>query len=305
MSIIKDLPFEKGWVPGGLGAWRNFYDPRLAAVWPSGSLYQIARPGRGDLSYVIIDGGDAVVIDPMRNISIYTRLIADQQAQLVAIFDTHNHADRISGGRFLAEETGAPYYKHPYDAIHLVDRMPMRAPYRPLWDGDSFQVGAAELRAIWFPGHTLGMTNFRLITTNGKTFLFTGDGIFIHSIGRPDLMGKGEPWAEMLYDSLTTRLAETLAKNPIILPAHFQYFSEQNGEGLFNRDYEQLKVENPYLRPMERREFVKLILADIPEAPEEYLEILRINHAFLDVSDDVAQTLEAGKNLCSATILEH
>jgi glyoxylase-like metal-dependent hydrolase (beta-lactamase superfamily II) len=149
------------------------------------------------------------------------------------------------------------------------------------------------------------MTNFRLITTNGNTFLFTGDGIFIHSIGRPDLMGKGEPWAEMLYDSLTTRLAETLAKNPIILPAHFQYFSEQNGEGLFNRDYEQLKVENPYLRPMERREFVKLILADIPEAPEEYLEILRINHAFLDVSDDVAQTLEAGKNLCSATILEH
>lgn len=305
MSILKDLPFKKGWVPGGLGAWRNFYDTRLAAALPSGKIYQIARPGRGDLSYVVIQGAEAVVIDPLRNVALYQDLIEKHNAHLTAIFDTHNHADRISGGRFLAQETGAPYYKHPYDAIHLVDRMPMRAPYMPLWDGDTFQVGTAQLCSIWFPGHTLGMTNFHLATEDGQKFLFTGDGIFIHSIGRPDLMGVDQKWAEMLHESLNTRLTEVFAENPVILPAHFQYFSEQNGEGLFVRHYNDLKQENPYLKPMTQEAFIELILSDIPEAPEEYLEILRINHAMLDVSEDRAKTLEAGKNLCSATILEH
>jgi len=221
---------------------------------------------------------------------------------LTAIIDTHNHADRISGGRFLADASGAPYYKHPYDAIHLVDRLPMRAPYKPLWDGDEFKVGAFFLRAIWFPGHTLGMSNLLLTTPENHTFLFSGDGIFIHSIGRPDLMGVGDEWAKILYHSLHHRLPPYVNDATLVLPAHFQHFSEQNESGLYAADYGQLKTTNPMLHTMTEHEFVKQVLASAPKAPPEYLEILRINHAFMDVDDETARTLESGKNLCSASI---
>ena len=302
MEILKDEPLDMLWVEGGLNAWRNFYQTRPVLESDSGSIYQISRPGRGDLSYVIISNGEAAVIDVMRGIEHYIDFIKSKQARLISIFDSHNHADRISGGRFLSQATAAPYYKHPYDAIHLIDRLPMAAPYQPLWDGDHFQVGAFSIDTIWFPGHTLGMSNFLLTTPENKTFLFTGDGIFINSIGRPDLMGVGTSWAHLLYTSLQNRLDSSITDDTILLPAHFQLFNEQEGDGLYQRSYGRLKQENPMLRPMTEKAFTDLVLRDIPVAPEEYIEILRINHALLEVDEERASELESGKNLCSATI---
>ena len=237
----------------------------------------------------------------MRKIDIYLDFIAEHKAELIAVFDTHNHADRISGGRFIAAKTGVPYYKHPYDAIHLVDKMPMKAPFNYLKDGDTFTVGKFTLRAVWFPGHTLGMTNFLVTTPENEQYLFTGDGIFMQSIGRPDLMGEGKPWAKMLYESLNTRL-DFITPKTLILPAHFTLFSEQNEKGLYAATFETIQKTNPMMRPMGEDEFISYVLQDVPTAPEEYLEILRINHALLEVDEMRATELEAGKNLCSATI---
>lgn len=302
MEIIKDEPLDMAWVEGGFGSWRNFFLHKTVLESEAGRIYQIARPGRGDLSYLVVSQGEAAVIDPMRKIEEYLDVLTEQHAHLTAIFDTHNHADRISGGRFLAEATGAPYFKHPYDAIHLVDRLPMQAPYRFLNDGDSFTIGRLQLKAIWFPGHTLGMTNFLLTTPEGKQYLFTGDGIFIQSIGRPDLMGKGEPWAKILYESLHTRLNHFITPDTLILPAHFALFRERNPQGLYAATYETIRKNNPIMRPMSEEEFIAYVLQDVPTAPDEYIEILRINHALLEVDEERANELEAGKNLCSATI---
>ena len=302
MDIIKDQPLDMVWLDGGLRAWRSFYQTTPVFADDAGSILQVSRPARGDLSYLIVSQGEAALIDPMRDTQEYLDLIDSHQAQLIHIFDTHNHADRISGGRFLADITNAPYRKHPYDAVHLVDRLPMQVKYQPLWDGDTFTIGDFSLRIIWFPGHTLGMTNFLLTTPQKKQFLFTGDGIFIQSIGRPDLMGKGEPWADMLYESLNQRLQPFVNNAAIILPAHFQLFSEINEEGLVAATLGDLRQNNPMLRPMTQQEFSAYVLKGVAQAPEEYLEILRINQAFLDVSEERAMELEAGKNLCSATI---
>ncbi|MEE4194014.1 MAG: MBL fold metallo-hydrolase [Anaerolineae bacterium] len=301
MEIIQDQPLDMAWLDGGLRAWHTFYVTKAVVSADEGSIYQIARPGRGDLSYAIISDGQAVVIDPMRDIERYEALVAAHDAVLEGIFDTHNHADRISGGRFLSNATGVPYYKHPYDAIHLVDKKPMMIPYTFLNDGDTFQIGNFTLKAIWFPGHTLGMTNFLLTTPQGNQFLFSGDGIFIQSIGRPDLMGEGQSWAKILYESLHTRL-NFLTPDTLILPAHFTLFSERNADGLYAANYETLLKTNPMLRPMSEEAFIAYVLQDVPVAPEEYIEILRINHALMDVDDERAMELEAGKNLCSATI---
>jgi glyoxylase-like metal-dependent hydrolase (beta-lactamase superfamily II) len=302
MDIIKDYPFDMVWLDGGLRAWRSFYQTTSVFTDTAGSILQVARPGRGDLSYLIVSQGEAALIDPMRDTQEYLDLIDAHNARLTHIFDTHNHADRISGGRFLADISGAPYHKHPYDAIHLVDRLPMQISYQPLWDGDIFTVGDFTLRAIWFPGHTLGMTNFLLTTPLQEQFLFSGDGIFIKSVGRPDLMGKGESWAEILYESLNKRLKPFVNDDTIILPAHFQLFSEINADGLVATTLGDLRHSNPMLRPMTQEEFSAYVLKGAAEAPEEYLEILRINHALLEVSEERAMELEAGKNLCSATI---
>ena len=302
MDLIKDEPRDMMWVEGGLRAWRSFFVTGTVLENQSGAIYQITRPGRGDLSYAVVSDGEAILIDPMRNTEVYLDLLAEKGAELIAIFDSHNHADRISGGRFLAEETGAPYYKHPYDAIHLVDRLPMQVPYQFLKDGDIFTIGQFQLRVIWFPGHTLGMTNFLLTTPAKDRFLFSGDGIFIQSIGRPDLMGKGEPWAEILYESLHTRLEQFVTPDTLVLPAHFTLFRERNSDGLYAATYAHLQQTNPMLRPMQEQEFIQYVLQDVPVAPDEYLEILRINHALMEVDDERATELEAGKNLCSATI---
>lgn len=302
MDIIKDLPLDMVWLDGGFRAWRSFYQTTPVYIGDAGSILQVARPGRGDLSYLVVSQGEAALIDPMRDTQTYLDLIEGTNARLTHIFDTHNHADRISGGRFLADITGAPYHKHPYDAVHLVDRLPMQITYQPLWDGDTFTIGDFSLRTIWFPGHTLGMTNFLLTTPQREQFLFTGDGIFIQSIGRPDLMGKGEPWAEILYESLNQRLEPFVHDDTIILPAHFQLFSEINTDGIVAATLGDLRHSNPMLRPMTQGEFSAYVLKGAAEAPEEYLEILRINHALQEVSEERAMDLEAGKNLCSANI---
>jgi glyoxylase-like metal-dependent hydrolase (beta-lactamase superfamily II) len=302
MDIIKDQPLDMVWLDGGLRAWRSFYQTTPVFSSDAGSILQVARPGRGDLSYLIVSQGEAALIDPMRDTQEYLDLITANNARLTHIFDTHNHADRISGGRFLADISSAPYHKHPYDAVHLVDRLPMQTTYQPLWDGDLFTIGAFALRTIWFPGHTLGMTNFLLTTPQGKQFLFTGDGIFIQSIGRPDLMGKGEPWAAILYESLNQRLKPFVNDDTIVLPAHFQLFREINSDGVVAATMANLRRTNPMLRPMTQEAFSAYVLKGVAEAPDDYLEILRINHALQEVSEERAMDLEAGKNLCSATI---
>lgn len=300
-ELLMDEPFDILWMEGGLNAWRKFFTTKPVLESDAGSIYQIARPGRGDLSYVVLSDGEAILIDPMRKIELYLDFIREKNAELVAVLDSHNHADRISGGRFIADETGAPYYKHPYDAIHLVDKMPMQAPYHYLKDGDTWTIGQFEIKAVWFPGHTLGMTNFLLTTPEEKQYLFTGDGIFMQSIGRPDLMGEGKPWAKMLYESLHKRL-NFITPDTLILPAHFTLFSEMNEDGLYAATYETVKKTNPMMRDMTEEEFTAYVLKDVPVAPPEYLDILRINHALMDVDDAHAEVLEAGKNLCAGTI---
>ncbi|MFQ3664282.1 MAG: MBL fold metallo-hydrolase [Chloroflexaceae bacterium] len=298
-GVLHERSYQARYLEGGYLSWGNFYDARdvIASDW--GRIVQIARPARGDLSFAVISGGQAALIDPMRHTGVYRDLIAAAGATLTHIFDTHVHADHISGGPALAEETGATYYVHAYDAIHPIDMLPAVITYTHVQEGDRFQIGAVTITARWFPGHTLGQVNYRLDAPDGRSALFTGDGIFLRSFGRPDLGGKGEAWTPILYRSITERLPRMAGDDTLILPAHFSTLDEGSAEGIFAAPFAEVRATNDALRPRDEAEFTSYVLSHLPVFPPEYVEIKRVNIGLVTPCDGTANELELGKNICA------
>lgn len=300
-EILQSRGIQASYLAEGIVSWGDHYDVRDVANTEFGRIVQVARPARGDLSFVVISQGDAAIIDPLRHTDFYLRVMEDAGARLTHILDTHAHADHISGGPTLAQQTGAPYFLHAYDAIHPMDMLPARITYNQLSDGQEFQVGQYRVRVIWFPGHTLGQVNYLFTDPNGQTYLFSGDGIFLNSFGRPDLGGKGNEWAPILYDSLYNRLPPHLKNNTLILPAHFSLLDEDDGQGRFAKTYGQVLQENSALRHSSKEDFLEFVLSHLPKFPKEYIQIKRVNIGLVEPSEEEASELELGKNICALT----
>jgi glyoxylase-like metal-dependent hydrolase (beta-lactamase superfamily II)/rhodanese-related sulfurtransferase len=284
---------------GGIVTWGNLYDVRDVVNTDAGRIIQIARPARGDLSFVVISDGEAAIVDPLRHVDHYLDVVKNAGATVTHIFDTHAHADHISGGPALAAATGAPYYMHPYDAIHPLDMMPARLDYSYLQDGQAFTVGQFAVKVIWFPGHTLGQVNYRFTGPDGASYLFTGDGIFLRSFGRPDLGGRGEAWTPMLYESLYERLPRHVDDGTMILPAHFSNLDESDESGIFAAPYATVAAQNEALHPRSLAAFTTYVLGNLPKFPKEYVEIKRVNAGLITPDEEYAGELELGKNICA------
>lgn len=227
-EYVAQLLSERGYrarnLAGGMIAWGNahqFIEVSMAREeQPDIVFYQINRFGKGCLSYLIGSAGEAIVVDPSRHIDEYIKLANEKGLKIKYVFDTHLHADHISGGPALAERVGATYY------IRMADAEGAQFSYESLRDGQQFEVGNVTVRVIALetPGHTPGSTTFLV---NDK-FLLTGDTIFVKGAGRPDLGGQAEPWARDLYRTLFEKLAP-LPDDVWVLPAHFSSTDEQRG----------------------------------------------------------------------------
>jgi len=293
-EALRRLDFAAFNLTGGTAAWGDYYDVKRLHE-EDAAIYQISRPARGCLSYVVVNEGKAIVIDALRHIEHYTSLARDQGFEIVLVLDTHGHADHISGGPALAVELDVPYYLHPYDGIHPIDVLPAKIDYRYLEEGQAFSLGAKTLEALHIPGHTLGNVAF---LWDGK-YLFAGDSIFIESIARPDLGGRGDTWAPLHYASLR-RLLE-LPDATTVLPGHFSGLGEAADDGRFAASLGSLVESNEGLRMARKSEedFVAYILASLPKFPEEYIDIKRVNAGLLAVGESKASELELGKNICA------
>lgn len=168
-------------------------------------------------AYYIESNGEAAIIDPLRTVDGYLRMAADRGAKIKYIFETHFHADFVSGHVTLAKETGAPIIYGPtaqtdFDAIIAED-------------GQEFKLGGVTIKLIHTPGHTMESSCFLLKDENGKDHaLFSGDTLFLGDVGRPDLAQKAatmtqEELAGILYESLRTKVM-TLADEVIVYPGH-------------------------------------------------------------------------------------
>jgi glyoxylase-like metal-dependent hydrolase (beta-lactamase superfamily II)/rhodanese-related sulfurtransferase len=295
-DVLRQRGYDAVNLEGGMIAWGNYYRVRRIEAVKDVALYQIIRVARGDLAYAVVSNGEGILIDPTRHIEQYTNLAEREGFTIVAIFDTHAHADHISGGPKLAKALGVPYFMHPYDAIHPIDMLPATIEYEYLKDGFTFQFGNATLKGIHIPGHTLGNMAFLV----NDRYLFTGDSIFIVSVARPDLGGRGQEWAPIHYESLYKKLL-VLPDETLVFPAHFATASrEGRPDGTFYDTLGNIKRNNPreYQSPS-KEAFVEFMLSTLPVFPPQYVDIKRVNAGLLVPDEEKAQELELGKNVCA------
>ncbi|WP_407484382.1 rhodanese-like domain-containing protein [Elizabethkingia meningoseptica] len=168
-------------------------------------------------AYYIVSEGEAVIIDPLREVQPYLNKLQEDHARLKYIFETHFHADFVSGHLDLSEKTGAeivygPTAKPEFEAIIAKDE-------------EVFEIGKVKIKVLHTPGHTLESSCYLLIDEDGKeTALFSGDTLFLGDVGRPDLAQKGkdltqEDLAGMLYESLMNKIMP-LSDDITVYPAH-------------------------------------------------------------------------------------
>jgi glyoxylase-like metal-dependent hydrolase (beta-lactamase superfamily II) len=236
-----------------------------------------------------------VVIDPLRHVGRYLDVTRARGARIVAVIDTHAHADHISGGRALAAQAAAPYHLHPYDAIHPMDMLPASFGFEPLREGGRLTFGAGGLEVLHVPGHTLGAVALLL----DRRFLFTGDTLFVKSIARPDLGGKAEAWTPLHHASLRRLLG--LGAGVVVCPGHFSTEAEAGPDGAFTARLGDLAARNDGARHAlgGSESFARYILASLPEFPPQYVEIKRVNIGLSAPDEARASELELGRNVCA------
>ena len=229
-------------------------------------------------AYYISSQGEAAVIDPLRSPEPYLKKAREAGDRIKYIFETHFHADFVSGHLDLAQETGAqivygPGAKTDYEKYEAVDE-------------EEFKLGALTIRALHTPGHTLESTTYLLLDERGTpTAIFTGDTLFIGDVGRPDLaQQKGalgmEDLAGLLYDSLRRKIM-LLPDELIVYPAHGagsacgKKMSRETTDTLGNQ-----KATNYALRKdMTREEFVREVTEGLLPPPAYFSENVRLNKA--------------------------
>jgi glyoxylase-like metal-dependent hydrolase (beta-lactamase superfamily II) len=283
---------------GGMAAWGDFYESRTAAQHDGVTVTQICRPARGCLSYLIVSDGRAAVVDPGRHVDRYLDVVAKHAATIAMVIDTHAHADHVSGARALAAFANVPYYLHPYDAIHPIDLVPATYAYEPLRDRGQLTVGQARIEPIWIPGHTLGSVALLI----DQRYLLAADSIFVRSIARPDLGGRAETWTPLHYHSIR-RLLE-LPATTLVLPGHFSRPDEADENGLVATTLRAVRQENDgVMRAMgDGERFAEYIIASLPQFPQQYVDIKRINAGLLEIPDEQLAELETGRNQCAMSV---
>lgn len=290
-EMLSDAGLTVGYLEGGMKSWSMYLEPiKVGDLANGGELYQFVRLGKGCLSYMAISEGEAAIIDAVRFTEVFTKFAEEKGVEIKHVFDTHLHADHISGGRHIAAATGAIYYLPPKDAEEVV------FDYAPLEDGLKVQLGASEIEvgALYSPGHTIGSTSFVI---DGK-YLLTGDILFIDSIGRPDLAGLAEDWVGDLRETLYSRY-RTLAEDLIVLPAHFMIIDELNVNGTVAKRLGDLFAENHGLNVEDEDVFRSMVTDNLPPQPNAYQEIRHVNMGKITPDNDEQTEMEIGPNRCA------
>jgi len=290
-EMLADAGLNVSYLQGGMKAWSEHLEPvKVGDLNDGGIVYQFVRIGKGCLSYMVVSNGEAAVIDATRITDIFLDFAANIGAKITHVFDTHLHADHISGGRIIAEKTGATYWLPPKDATEVT------FDYQPLEDSNDVTIGntSVNIHALYSPGHTIGSTSFIV----DKKYLLSGDILFIDSIGRPDLAGMAEDWVQDLRGTLYRSYKE-LSEELIVLPAHFMIIDELNDDGSVSEKLGTLFANNHGLKIEDETEFRKIVTENLPPQPNAYQEIRETNMGKINPDLDKQSEMEIGPNRCA------
>jgi len=288
-ALMCEQGYRAASMHGGMMEWMKITAPRELEP-PAGidRFIQFDRVGKGSLSYALISDGEALVVDPPQHTARILEALGD--ARLVAVADTHAHADYISG----APRMGVPYHLHAKDAIYPYDGTPGHIEYVPANEGATIPFGRARVRVIHTPGHTEGSVCYAV----GDEVALTGDFLFVQSVGRPDLGERTEEWTQVLFDSLERARAE-FSDSVRIHPAHYSSDSERNADRTIGRPFGDLRVSNPQLAETDRDAFAAWVRARAGSFPEQYKRIKGVNVGIFDCDEEEMNELELGRNRCA------
>ncbi|MBN7812975.1 MBL fold metallo-hydrolase [Algoriphagus sp. H41] len=264
-------------------------------------------------AYYLESEGEAAVIDPLREVQPYIEKAERRNATIKYVFETHFHADFVSGHQDLAAKTGAKIVYGPTEMKMGFEAIVAK-------DNQEFTLGKTKIRVLHTPGHTMESVCYLLINEEGKEeAIFTGDTLFIGDVGRPDLAQKvsddltQEKLAGHLYDSLRDKIMP-LSDELIVYPAHGagsacgKNMSKETSDTLGNQ-----KKTNYALQPMSKEEFVKQVLTGLTPPPAYFPQNVMMNIQGYDSIDEVLERgerplspaeFEAAANETGALILD-
>ncbi|MBI3265131.1 MAG: MBL fold metallo-hydrolase, partial [Acidobacteria bacterium] len=243
-------------------------------------LHRFDVPGLSHYSYLLESAGAAAVIDPKRDIDTYIEAAAAHDVKIAAVLETHIHADYASGALELARTAGADLLVSGHDVGEVFE---CRFPHTDMRDGDEVRIGDVRLRALHTPGHTPEHVSFLLFDTirnpREPLAMFSGDFIFVGSLGRPDLLGEDAKrrLAGELYQSVHARI-EALHDGLEIYPAHGA--GSMCGAGMSDRPQSTLGYERRsslLFAPQSKERFIETVLAHVPPFPPYYRRMKRVN----------------------------
>lgn len=283
-GLLQKAGYDVYNLQGGMKGWSLAWN-RASVAYDNFEVVQFRRTGKGCLSYMIISGQEAMVVDASLPVAVYCSVIDGQKLSLKHVADTHIHADHLSRSKQLAESYAIQPSMPPNDKL--------KYRFTSVPDGQRFTLGKIQVKAIHTPGHTLESTCYLI----GDTVLLTGDTLFTKGVGRPDLKSSREEAVNksfQLFHSLQKIIG--LDQSIILMPGHTSQpvaFDRQPIQSTL-KDV----VENTPLLGQSESEFVQSLLKRIPSPPENYLVIVdrNISGEFKDVN---LLDLEAGANRCA------
>ncbi len=286
-AFLEQRGFDVTSVDGGITAWAGYYDS-VTITAGKAEVIQVRRRGKGCLSYVVGHADAAFVIDPSVDSDEYINVAQEQGWKITRVFDTHLHADHISGARELAQRTGAALMLNPVEGYLY--------PHDDIVDGEFYEIAdgvGVTVKALRSPGHTMGSVMY-VVDDNA---LISGDTIFVDGAGRPDLAEKAEAYAAELYNSITGHLG-SLESEVAILPAHFGDRIEvlpgqpvSTTVSKFQKDFEILLGD--------REKFLAWATGKATDRPPNYQRIVRINQGRETLLLTEAPEMELGPNRCA------
>lgn len=271
---------------GGMKAWSLAWNTAETEL-EKATVLQVRRTGKGCLSYIVASASEAVVIDASVEPAVYLHLAAERGWTIRYVIDTHVHADHLSRSKALARASGA--------TLLLPSQNRVAFAFTPVLDCQAIEFGRSRITVISAPGHTMESACYYL---DGQA-LFTGDTLFISSVGRPDLQASPEEARErarVLYRSLRRLLA--LPADTAVFPGHASEPPAFDRKPIADRLGRISARIAAWLHS--EQDFLAAILDRIPPTPPNYLRIVELNEAGVMPAGDASE-LEAGANRCAVS----
>jgi glyoxylase-like metal-dependent hydrolase (beta-lactamase superfamily II)/rhodanese-related sulfurtransferase len=315
-SLLNKLGYNVKSVRGGMAGWNKVHDVAEVAVPKEAPfrIWQIRRISKGCMGYIVSSKEDstALVMDPSREIyEAFLNVAKENGLKIVKVVDSHQHADHVSGvaklSKIISSETTTEALAY-FSSLEEYNSENTEININYIKDGEQIAISKnILLTAIHTPGHTNGSMSYLINHPHDTdsslqySYLFTGDTLFVDSVGRPDLTEEAKKYAGLLYETYQQKIVQ-LPENTVVLPAHF------NGNSIILKHavpiadtIGSLKKKIPFLS-MTEEEFAHFVTDTLPTRPMNYKTIIDINKRILPFDNMQMPDLEAGPNSCAVSL---